>query len=127
MMKESNFYKTENCSELERFANLLIFPVSDISPFSSKQALVLYTLPLLLMLVAYYYICKTLWKTDSHLPGSQNTAAPESISPGSQMVSTKASGSAQKTNKCNSLSVNKSSDSQIMRCNGASESSTINR
>ena len=76
------------------------------------------------MLVAYYYICKTLWKTDSHLPGSQNTAAPESTSPGSQMVSTKASGSTQKTNF---LSVNKSSDSQIMQCNGASESSTINR
>ena len=79
------------------------------------------------MLVAYYYICHTLWKTDSHLPGSQNTAAPESTSPSSKMVSTKASRSAQKTNKGNFLSVNKSSDSQITKCNGASESSTVNR
>ena len=83
------------------------------------QALVLYTLPLLLMLVAYYYICKTLWKTDNQIGGCKSATAQESLSPAPQLASNKSARAAQKGNTSNNL--------QILQCNGGSDTSTINR
>ena len=83
------------------------------------QALVLYTLPLLLMLVAYYYICKTLWKTDNQIGGCKSATAQESLSPAPQLASNKSAGATQKGNRSNNL--------QILQCNGGSDTSPINR
>ena len=83
------------------------------------QALVLYTLPLLLMLVAYYYICKTLWKTDNQIGGCKSATAQESLSPAPQLASNKSARATHKGNTSNNL--------QILQCNGGSDTSTINR
>ena len=82
------------------------------------------------MLVAYYYICNTLWRTNTHLPtNNQNTNQPESISPATQTASSKS-----RTKMKNMLSAksafqgnNKSSNLQVTQCNGDSEASSINR
>ena len=88
------------------------------------QALVLYTLPLLLMLVAYYYICKTLWKTDNQIGGCKSTAAQESLSPAPQLASNKTSGA---TQKGSTSALNRSTDLKIIQCNGSTDPSSTNR
>ena len=76
------------------------------------------------MLVAYYYICKTLWKTDNQIGGCKSTATQESLSPAPQLASNKTSGAAQKGS---TSAVNRSNDLQILQCNGATDASSINR
>ena len=76
------------------------------------------------MLVAYYYICKTLWKTDNQIGGCKSSTAQESLSPAPQLASSRSSGN---INKGNNLTVNKSTDLQLLQCNGGVDTSSTNR
>ena len=76
------------------------------------------------MLVAYYYICKTLWKTDNQIGGCKSSTAQESLSPAPQLASSRSSGN---INKGNNLTVNKSTDLQLLQCNGGVDASSTNR
>ena len=69
------------------------------------------------MLVAYYYICKTLWKKNNQLQGTQKSA-PESSCQGTQEAKS-CTGNSLTVQNCNDLQSDTSSINRLISNNGS--------
>ena len=75
------------------------------------------------MLVAYYYICKTLWKKNNQLQGTQKSA-PESSCQGTQEAKS-CTGNSLTVQNCNDLQSDTSSINRLISHNHFIENYTI--
>ena len=77
------------------------------------------------MLVAYYYICKTLWKKNNQLQGAQNPA-PESSCQGTQEAKS-CTGNSLTVQNCNDLQSDTSSINRLISHNHFIENFRYNK